>query len=45
LEIAATQYPAEEMFAYYIAKDFQESIEPTKEFVYDKSVLPELTAA
>ncbi len=45
LEIAATQFPAEEMFAYPIAKDFLESIEPTKQFDYDPSLLPPIKAA
>ncbi len=35
LEIAATQYPANEMQACSIAKDFREVIEPTKEFEHE----------
>lgn len=35
LEIAASQYPSEEMQACTIAKDFREVIEPTKEFAYE----------
>jgi putative SOS response-associated peptidase YedK len=35
LEIAATQFPAEEMQARTIAKDFREVLEPGKEFVYE----------
>ena len=35
LEIAATQYPSEEMEACTIAKDFRQVIEPTKEFSYE----------
>ena len=34
-EIAKTQFPSEEMQACTIAKDFRESIEPTKEFIYN----------
>ena len=34
LEIAKTQFPAEEMHAYTIAKDFREAGDPTKEFIY-----------
>ena len=35
LEIAATQYPAEDMQAFTIVKDFREVIEPAKEFKYE----------
>jgi len=35
LEIAATQYPSEEMQACTIAKDFREVLEPAKEFAYE----------
>lgn len=35
LEVAATQYPASEMQACTIAKDFREVIEPAKEFMYE----------
>jgi putative SOS response-associated peptidase YedK len=35
LEIAKTQYAAEEMQACTIAKDFREVLEPTKEFAYE----------
>ncbi len=35
LEIAATQYPAEEMQACTIAKDFREVLEPAKVFEYE----------
>ena len=35
LEIAATQYPAEEMQACTIAKDFREVLEPAKVFKYE----------
>lgn len=35
LEIAATQYPANEMQACSIAKDFREALEPAKEFEYE----------
>ena len=35
LEIAATQYPAEQMQACTIAKDFREALEPTKEFEHE----------
>ncbi|MDB5199231.1 MAG: response-associated peptidase [Chitinophagaceae bacterium] len=34
-EIAVTQYPAEEMQACTIAKDFREALEPAKEFQYE----------
>lgn len=34
LEIAATQFPATEMEACSIAKDFRDNLEPTKPFVY-----------
>lgn len=35
LEIAATQFPANEMQACTIAKDFREALEPTKVFEYE----------
>ena len=35
LEIAASQYPASEMEACTIAKDFREALEPAKEFEYE----------
>jgi putative SOS response-associated peptidase YedK len=35
LESAATQYPAGDMQAYTIAKDFRDVIEPIKEFKYE----------
>ena len=35
LEIAGTQYPAEEMQACSIARDFREALEPTKAFAYE----------
>lgn len=35
LEIASTQYPAEEMKTCSIAKDFRDALEPTKEFIYE----------
>ena len=35
LDIAATQYPAENMQACPIAKDFREVLEPTKPFAYE----------
>jgi hypothetical protein len=35
LEIASFQYPASEMQACTIAKDFREALEPTKEFEYE----------
>ena len=35
LEIAATQYPAEEMQACTISKDFREALEPAKPFVFE----------
>jgi putative SOS response-associated peptidase YedK len=35
LEIASTQYPAEEMQACTIAKDFREVLEPAKVFKYE----------
>jgi putative SOS response-associated peptidase YedK len=35
LEIAKTQFPAQQMRAYTIAKDFRASLEPTKEFDYE----------
>ena len=35
LEIAATQYPAKEIKACTIAKDFREVLEPTKQFEYE----------
>jgi len=35
LEIAATQYPSEEMQACTIAKDFREVLKPTKPFEYE----------
>lgn len=35
LEIASTQYPADEMQACTIAKDFREALEPAKEFTYE----------
>jgi putative SOS response-associated peptidase YedK len=35
LEIAATQYPVDEMQACTIAKNFREVLEPTKEFAYE----------
>lgn len=35
LEIAATQFPAEEMEACTIAKDFREALEPAKKFQYE----------
>lgn len=34
-EIAKTQYPAGEMQACTIAKDFRQALEPTKEFAYE----------
>ncbi len=34
-EIAAYQYPADQMIAYPVAKDFVKSIDPTKEFAYE----------
>jgi putative SOS response-associated peptidase YedK len=34
LEIAATQFPSDEMFAYPVAKDFREALEPLKAFDY-----------
>jgi len=40
-EIAMTQFPAEEMEAYPIAKDFREALKPTEKFIYNE--LPELT--
>jgi len=43
LEIAATQYPTEEMQACSIAKDFREVIEPTKEFMYEDLAALELS--
>ena len=45
LEIAATQYPAEEMQACTIAKDFREVLEPTKEFRYETVPALELNFA
>ena len=41
--IATTQYPAEKMEACSIAKDFINSAEPTKSFVFED--LPELESA
>jgi hypothetical protein len=35
LEIAATQYPTEEMQACTIAKDFREALEPAKPFEFE----------
>ena len=35
-EIGKTQYPADEMQAYSIAKDFREVLEPTKKFDYEE---------
>jgi putative SOS response-associated peptidase YedK len=35
LEIAATQYPSEQMQACSIAKDFREALEPIKEAAYE----------
>ena len=35
LEIAATQFPAEQMQARTIVKDFRAALEPSKEFVYE----------
>lgn len=35
LEIAASQYPAREMQACSIAKDFREALNPTREFSYE----------
>ncbi|TKK65427.1 SOS response-associated peptidase [Ilyomonas limi] len=43
LEIAATQYPSEEMQACSIEKGFREALEPTKEFMYED--LPALELA
>ena len=43
LEIAATQYPANEMQACSIAKDFREVLEPTKEFMYEDLPVLELS--
>ncbi len=40
LELAATQFPSEDMQAYPIAKDFRSALEPTKAFQYED--LPEL---
>jgi hypothetical protein len=34
-EIACTQYPADEMQACTIAKDFREVLEPAKPFAYE----------
>ncbi len=42
-EIGESQFPAEEMEAYTIAKDFRETLEPTKHFEYDD--LPALQIA
>ena len=36
LEIASTQYPANEMQACSIAKDFREALEPAKGFEYEE---------
>lgn len=36
LEIGMSQYPAKEMEAYSIAKDFREVLEPTKKFKYEE---------
>ncbi len=41
-EIAKTQYPANEMQACTIAKDFREALEPTKEFAYEDLAALEL---
>jgi len=35
LEIASFKYPASEMQACTIAKDFREALEPAKEFEYE----------
>ncbi len=35
-EIATTQFPAQEMQAHTIAKDFREVLEPTKAYVYEE---------
>jgi putative SOS response-associated peptidase YedK len=35
LEIAATQYPAEEMQACTIAKDFRDALEPARPFEFE----------
>ncbi len=34
-ELAKTQYPANEMQACSIAKDFKDALEPAKEFMYE----------
>lgn len=45
LEIAKTQYPAEEMEACTIEKSFRESLEPTKPFSYEDVPALELSLA
>ena len=35
LELAATQYPSDEMEACTIAKDFRSALEPAKQFQYE----------
>ena len=39
-EIARSPFPADQMEAHTIAKDFREALDPTKEFVYED--LPDL---
>ncbi len=43
LKIADTQYPAEQMQACTIAKDFREVLEPAKPFEYEDVPALELT--
>ena len=43
IEIARHQFPAEEMEAYTISKDFRSALEPTAAFVYED--LPALELA
>jgi putative SOS response-associated peptidase YedK len=45
LELASTQYPANEMFAYPIAKDFIGSMNPQEPFHYDESIVTPLVEA
>jgi putative SOS response-associated peptidase YedK len=43
-EIAKTQYPAEEMEAYTIAKDFRTALDPTEPFKYEDLPALEVTS-
>src|SRR6266498_1558005 len=40
LEIALTQYPWQEMYAYTIAKDFKTALDPTAPFEHPEEIVP-----